>query len=130
MKVLTAAAVLLMLTGCSKAEDETSSKRLDARFIDCQPLVVKQIHFSELNKRFPIIVGTNRDVESFVDSSQFKAHCLYSKMPEFADGMDYFEKRTSLDGREMYLFTPLGVTDILIGFSSEMRREVYIVGVL
>lgn len=130
MKVLTTAAVLLILQGCSKLEEETSTSRFDDQLTTCSPLLVKQVYWTELNKRFPTVVGTRRLPKDFVDSSQFKAHCLYSENPEFADGMEYVETRVGLDGKEIHLFSPLGVTDTLIGFGPQMGGEVYVVGML
>lgn len=97
----------------------------------CEPLAVENIWLSELEKRFPMKVGTNLETKDWIDSSQFKAECLYLQRPEFDDGMDYLETRESRDGKKIYLFSPLGVTDTLIGF---IRRgddtDVVVVGML
>ncbi len=69
----------VLLTGCS--EQPT----------DCETFDVENIWFAELEERFPTKIGTNLEAADWVDSSQFKAECLYLQRPEFHDGMDYAE---------------------------------------
>lgn len=109
----------VFLTGCS------------AQPTTCDSLVVENLWFAEFKSRYPIIVATNLEVKNWADSSQFPTKCLFLQRPEFQAGMDYFETRQSRDGDKVVLFTPIAVTDTLIGFViRENDVQIVVVGML
>ncbi|MDZ4308891.1 hypothetical protein [Allopontixanthobacter sp.] len=98
---------------------------------DCESFVVENVWFAELKERFPTKIGTNLEARNWIDSSRFNTSCLYRERPEFENGMDYFETREALDGKKVFLFNPVGVTDTLIGFVGDQGdAHVLVVGML
>jgi hypothetical protein len=97
----------------------------------CETFFIENITHSELDDRYPSIVGRHTEARDWVDSSQFQTKCLYIQHPEFQNGMDYYGTRESRGGEKVFLFTPFAVTDTLIGFViRENDAHVVVVGML
>jgi hypothetical protein len=109
----------VLLAGCSEQPHE------------CGSFVAENIGVAQLVGRYPTEVGTNLEAKDWVDSSQFETECLLIQRPEFRAGMDYYETREARNGDKVFLFTPLAVSDTLIGFvQTEDETNVVVVGML